>query len=166
MDIIFFRETENLWDSASSFGTCLLRHSIIWEYHIFFPPFTKITKLKTLRLASIICPEETCTSSLQLFLVYNKVLYSRTGSLPRLKILCFMGNLTCPSQHWFWALNPPTLHPEHQQLHLWPCASNRRYKACVHHSLQWVSDSWWLGRRSALLTRQSQMSRKHHKKEL
>lgn len=63
--------------------------------------------------------------------------------------------------------NLSTLHPEHQQLHLWPCTSYIKHNVCGPCLLPWVSDSWWLGSwRYSALSWHGQLPRRCQEKEL
>lgn len=82
MDTSFLRETEEFVGSTSSFRPQLPNTIVSISPDIFFSPLNKITKLKTLRLASTVHfnqllsiktqDPESCISSLHFSIVWNK----------------------------------------------------------------------------------------------
>lgn len=81
---------------------------------------------------------------------YNKNnLYSRAGALwQRSRCLASLEILVCPSHHRSRLPNLSSLHPEHQQQHLWPSTSHKKYNVHDHCLLPWVSDSCCLWKHS------------------
>lgn len=118
------------------------RHSSIRESRNILLPFFTTTKLRTLRLAS------TTQARTELrFLSPASSLCNRNAPSSKARGQavgegpCSRGSLVCGPHHGSGPRNPPLLHSEHQQQLLWPHASHKTDKVCVHRRLQRLSGS-------------------------
>lgn len=88
--------------------------------------FSLNNQIRTLRLTLTIHPEQTCISSLQFPLVYKRIalMQQQAHSVVVQDSLLHIEICLC-SHRWFGPHNSSVLHPEHQQLLPWPCASDK-----------------------------------------
>lgn len=146
IDIIFFREIENLWESACSLGPSCQGTTLSDSSGIsFLLSYFTISKLRALRSASTGHSWTVSQLSLQFSLIYHKnTPHSPAGALcPRSRYPCFMGEKPLM---WLGPHNPSTLHPERRQLPLWPWLfiESMRFVFVVH-SNEFLAAGGWEG---------------------